>query len=70
MEGNRHLAAATMLDPRLKKFAFRDQTAAQQGMHWLIQEMSTLSLQAVSDIQNETTISITNSTNHKNLICG
>lgn len=61
MEGNHHLAAATLLDPRLKKLAFRDQTAAQQGMQWLIQEMSSLSVQTVRDIQNETAKPVTNS---------
>ena len=63
MEGNHHLAAATLLDPRLKKFAFRDQTAAQQGMQWLIQEMSSLSIQTVTDI-NRTTKPIENSNNN------
>ena len=33
MEGNHHLAVATLHDPWLKKLAFRDQTAAQQGTH-------------------------------------
>ena len=47
MEGNHQLAAATLLDPRLKKLAFRDQTAAQQGIQWLIQEMSSISIQTV-----------------------
>ena len=42
MEGNCYLAAAT----------------AQQGMQWLIQEVSTLSLQTVSDIRD-------NNTDHK-----
>ena len=64
MEGNRYLVAATMLDPRLKKLSFRDQSAAQQGMQWLIQEMSTLSLHPVSDVHNETARPIPNSSNH------
>ena len=64
MEGNHHLAAATLLDPRLKKLAFRDQTAAQQGMQWLIQEMSSLSIQTVVRDINETTKPIENSNNN------
>jgi len=42
MESNHNLAAATLLDPRLK-IAFRDRTAAQQNMQQLVQEMSSLS---------------------------
>ena len=55
MEGNCYLAAATMLDPRLMKLSFRDHSAAQQGIQWLIQEMSTLSLLPISDVHNEMT---------------
>ena len=63
MEGNHYLAVTTLLDPRLKKLAFRDQSSTQQGMQWLIQEMSSLSVQTVSDIQNETIKLNTNSNN-------
>ena len=55
MESNCYLAAATMLDPWLMKLSFRDQSAAQRGMKWLIQEMSTLSLQPISDVHNKCT---------------
>ena len=44
----------------LKKLAFRDETAAQQRMQWLIHEMSTLPIQTVTKVQNETVKPITN----------
>ena len=65
MEGNCYLAAATMLDLKL---SFRDHSVAQQGIQWLIQEMSTLSLQPVSDVHNETARPITNYSNHNKII--
>ena len=65
MEGSHHLVAATLLNPRLKKLAFRDQTAAQQGIQWLIREVSSLSIQTVRDVQIETTKPIGNSNNNK-----
>ena len=43
MESNHFLAVSTLLDPRLKKIAFRDATAAQQGVDWIVQEMSSVS---------------------------
>ena len=43
MECNHFLAVSTLLDPQLKKIAFRDSTAAQQGVDWIIQEMASLS---------------------------
>jgi len=46
MESNHNLAAATLIDPRLKKIVFRDRAAAQQGMQQLVQETSSLSVQA------------------------
>ena len=43
MEGNHSPAVSTLLDPRLKKVVFRDPIAAQQGVDWIIQEMSSVS---------------------------
>ena len=55
MESNHNLAAATLLDPRLKKTAFRDRTAAQQGMQQLVQEMSSLSVQRQHEVESVVT---------------
>ena len=42
-ESNHFPAVSTLLDSHLKKIAFRDPTAAQQGVDWIVQEMSSVS---------------------------
>ena len=55
MESNHNLAAAILLDPQLKKIAFRDRTAVQQGMQQLVQEMSSLSVQRQHEVESAVT---------------
>ena len=50
IKGNPLLAVSTLLDPRLKRLAFRD-SAAEQGAQWLIQEMVSFT----SHVDDETT---------------
>lgn len=66
MDSNHFLAECTLLDPRLKKLAFRDLAAAQQGVEWLIQEMSAFSTSHGSS-EIDTRVLASSSTNSCNL---
>ena len=61
MESNHFLVVSTLLDPHMKKIAFRDPTAAQQGVDWIIQEMTSVSA-ATSTIASVVPLSTASST--------